>query len=415
MLALVVFLAVAVAVSVTVDRRRARTREAAARAQPRRRRCPPSRAACVRGSRVLPALLDQLREAYGFTGVTLLERRPDAPPARTLQRDPAAWRVAAAVGDQPSLTPAEGDADVPVDDEFSLVLRGHPLAAADRRVVEAFAAQAAVALRQERLAEQAAAVGPLSEVDKMRTALLSAVSHDLRTPLASAKAAVDGLRSDDVAFSDADRDELLATVGESLDRLTRLVDNLLDMSRLQAGALGLLPAADEHGRGASRGRSTTSVPPGAAVALHVPDEPPEVHADPALIERVLVEPAVQRAALQPAGPAAAGLGQRPRRVRGDAASSTTARASRRPSGTRCSCRSSGSATATTTPASGSVSRCPGARRGDGRHPHAGADTRRRADHDAAAARDRGDADLGRHEPCRSADAGTGSTTWGRGR
>ena len=80
---------------------------------------------------------------------------------------------------------------MPVDDDLSLVLRGHPLAAADRRVVEAFAAQAAVALRQERLAEQAAAAGPLAEADRMRTALLAAVSHDLRTPLASAKAAVD--------------------------------------------------------------------------------------------------------------------------------------------------------------------------------------------------------------------------------
>ena len=78
---------------------------------------------------------------------------------------------------------------------LSLVLRGHPLAAADRRVVEAFAAQAAVALRQERLAAQAAAIGPLAEMDRLRTALLNAVSHDLRTPLASAKAAVSGLRS----------------------------------------------------------------------------------------------------------------------------------------------------------------------------------------------------------------------------
>ena len=73
----------------------------------------------------------------------------------------------------------------------------------------------------------------------MRTALLAAVSHDLRTPLASAKAAVTSLRSPDVVFTDDDRDELLATADESLDRLDRLVENLLDMSRLQAGALGV--------------------------------------------------------------------------------------------------------------------------------------------------------------------------------
>ena len=115
----------------------------------------------MRGSRPLPALLDQLREAYGFTGVTLLERRPGSPGGPDVYRDPTAWRVAAAVGDQPSLTPEQGDAEIPVGRPVSLVLRGHPLPAADRRVVEAFAAQAAVALRQERLAEQAAAVDTL--------------------------------------------------------------------------------------------------------------------------------------------------------------------------------------------------------------------------------------------------------------
>jgi hypothetical protein len=114
--------------------------------------------------RVRVGLLDQLRETFQLTGVTLLERRDDTPPGPDLRRDPTAWRVAA-VGDQPCLTPAQGDTDVPVDDRVSLVLRGHPLPAGDRRVIEAFAALAAVALRQERLAEQAAAVQPLAEID----------------------------------------------------------------------------------------------------------------------------------------------------------------------------------------------------------------------------------------------------------
>jgi two-component system, OmpR family, sensor histidine kinase KdpD len=120
-----------------------------------------------------------------------------------------------------------------------------PLAAADRRIVEAFAAQAAPALRQERLSAEAAAAKPLAAADRMRTALLAAVSHDLRTPLASAKAAVAGLLSDDVHFDDDDRRELLETADVSLDRLARLarlVANLLDMSRLQAGALGITAA-----------------------------------------------------------------------------------------------------------------------------------------------------------------------------
>jgi two-component system sensor histidine kinase KdpD len=187
-----------------------------------------------------------------------------------------------------------------VDDTFSLVLRGHPLAAADRRVVEAFAAQAAVALRQERLAEQAAAVGSLAEVDKMRTALLSAVSHDLRTPLASAKAAVDGLRSTDVAFSDSDRDELLATIGISLERLTRLVDNLLDMSRLQAGALGLHPEPMSMAEALNRAIDDLGAD-GTAVEVVLGRDEPDVYADPVLIERVLVNLLSNALRYSPAG------------------------------------------------------------------------------------------------------------------
>jgi two-component system, OmpR family, sensor histidine kinase KdpD len=298
-LALIVYLAIAVAVSITVDRAARRTREAAA-ARAEAETLSTLAGSVVRGSRVLPALLDQLREAYGFTGVTLLERRPDSPGGPDVYRDPTAWLIAAAVGDQPSHTPQQGDAEIPVDDRYSLVLRGHPLAAADRRIVEAFAAQAAVAYRQQQLAEQAATVGTLAEVDKLRTALLSAVSHDLRTPLASARAAVDGLRSPDVDFSPTDRDELLATAAESLDRLTRLVDNLLDMSRLQAGALGMHPQATCMAEVVYRALDDLN-PASRHIVVHVPDETPDVDADPMLIERVLVNLVANAVRYSPSG------------------------------------------------------------------------------------------------------------------
>ena len=105
-----------------------------------------------------------------------------------------------------------------------LALRGRPLPAADRRVLGAFASYAAVALDQQRLAAEAQAAKPIAAADRMRTALLAAVSHDLRTPLASAKAAVTSLRSPDVNWDAEDHDELLATADESLDRLSHLVD-----------------------------------------------------------------------------------------------------------------------------------------------------------------------------------------------
>ncbi|MFY1670914.1 DUF4118 domain-containing protein [Plantactinospora sp. WMMB334] len=285
-LALVVFVLVAAAVSGVVDLAARRTREAV-RASAEAQLLGAVAGSVVRGARPLTALLERLRETFGLVSVTLLERSPDAPERPDPQRDPRAWRVAANVGAEPCGTPAAGDAEVGVDDDLRLVLRGRVLPAADRRIVQAFAAQAAVALRQERLAAQAAAARPIAEADRLRTALLAAVSHDLRTPLASAKAAVTSLRSADVEFDPADRDELLATAEESLDRLTRLVANLLDMSRLQVGALGLRPASlgleevvppalDELGEPARR------------VRVNLPAHLPAVRSDPGLLERVLV-------------------------------------------------------------------------------------------------------------------------------
>ncbi|WP_212824531.1 sensor histidine kinase KdpD [Catellatospora sp. TT07R-123] len=285
-LALAVFVLVAAAVSAVVDLAARRTREAA-QASADASTLATVAGSVLRGARPLQALLDHLRETFHLDAVTLLELRDTASTGPERLDDPGSWQVAASVGGPPAATPAQGDATVPADDRVVLVLRGPALPAADRRVIEAFAAQSAVALRQERLAEEAARAKPLAEADRMRTALLAAVSHDLRTPLASAMAAVASLRSEDVTFSPEDQQELLATAGESLDRLTQLVSNLLDMSRLQAGALGVaavtiwledaVPAAlDELG------------PPGRGVQVRIPDDLSAAVADPGLLQRVLV-------------------------------------------------------------------------------------------------------------------------------
>jgi len=286
LLALAVFLVVGFAVSAVVDTGATRTREAAA-ASADAQTLATVAGSVLRGVRPLEALLRQLRETFGLESVTLLELVPGAADAPDRRRDPAAWRVAAAQGTPVATTPTAGTAEVAVGTDLALVLRGPVLAASDRRVIEAFAAQAAVALRQERLAQQAARAQPLAEADRMRTALLAAVSHDLRTPLASAKAAVTSLRSDEVEFSPADRDELLATADESLDRLGRLVANLLDMSRLQAGALGVMPAPIALEEAVPRALDELG-PAARRVRLRVPGDLPLVHADPALLERILV-------------------------------------------------------------------------------------------------------------------------------
>jgi two-component system sensor histidine kinase KdpD len=121
------------------------------------------------------------------------------------------------------------------------VTSGRPLTAQDRRVLAAVAVQTETVLEQQRLAAQAAAARPALEADRMRTALLAAVSHDLRTPLAGAKAAVSTLRQRDLALDGTDRRDLFDAAESCLDRLTGLVADLLDMSRLQAGAVAVFP------------------------------------------------------------------------------------------------------------------------------------------------------------------------------
>jgi signal transduction histidine kinase len=167
------------------------------------------------------------------------------------------------------------------------------------RVLDGFAAQAAAALDRDRLRTQAAQAEALAEGNRMRTALLAAVSHDLRTPLASIKASVSTLRQTDVQWTAADEAALLATIEQSADRLDALIGNLLDMSRLAAGSLRpfLRPTAiDEVAPVALRGLDA-----GTTVQLVVPDGLPLVRTDPGLLERVLANLFANALAYSPPG------------------------------------------------------------------------------------------------------------------
>nr|WP_221377426.1 ATP-binding protein [Actinoplanes polyasparticus] len=307
-LALAVFVLVALAVSWIVDLAARRTRQAAAAAADAHTLGAVA-GAVLAGPDPLRGLLSELRELFGLSSVTLLERTADGwqPAAvsdlsgfsdsretsrsRVASTSPALMggpnRTARKTGEATCPQPAAaaefapyGETRVPADDGLVLALRGRELDVNEMTIARAFGAQAAVALRQQRLTAAA-------EGDRVRSALLAAVSHDLRTPLASAKAAVAGLRSDEVHFDEHDRRELLATADESLDRLSALLANLLDMSRLQAGALAVhltdvgledvVPAAlDELG------------PAGRQITVRLPEDLPAAHADPGLLDRVLV-------------------------------------------------------------------------------------------------------------------------------
>jgi len=284
-LALGVFVVVALLVSSVVDTAARRTRQAA-RASAESELLTATAGSVLRGQRAVEAVLDRVREAFGMESATLLEREGGKEGAP--KRGPAAeWRAVAHAGTPALTTPDDASVEVPVGDDLSLALLGRTLPAADRRVLGAFASYAAVALEQQRLAAEAEAARPIAEADRMRTALLTAVSHDLRTPLASAKAAVTSLRSPDIQWTAEDREELLATADESLDKLTRLVDNLLDMSRLQTGALSVFPRPAWLDEIVARALDHLG-PASKNVIVDIPDSVPEVQVDPAILERVIV-------------------------------------------------------------------------------------------------------------------------------
>ena len=283
-LALGAFVIVALLVSSVVDTAARRTKQAA-RATAESELLVTTAGSVLRGQRAVNAVLDRVREAFGMESVTLLESTSVASGAA---RGPSAgWTVVASSGEPALASPTEADVDVPVTESLTLALRGRTLPAADRRVLGAFAAYAAVALEQQRLSAEAEAARPIAAADRMRTALLRAVSHDLRTPLAAAKAAITSLRSADVNWNAEDREELLATADESLETLAHLVGNLLDMSRLEAGVLSVFPRPVGLDEIVARSLDDLG-PAGRTVGVDIPDSVPEVVADPGILERIIV-------------------------------------------------------------------------------------------------------------------------------
>jgi two-component system sensor histidine kinase KdpD len=141
---------------------------------------------------------------------------------------------------------------------------------------------------------------PIAEADRMRTALLAAVGHDLRTPLAAAKAAVTCLRSTDIQLTAEDHDELLTTADESLDQLTYLLAGLLDVSRLQAGALPVFPRPADLEEIIASALGGIG-PRGRAVTVRLPPDLPQVMVDPPIMERVIANVTANALRYSPGG------------------------------------------------------------------------------------------------------------------
>jgi two-component system, OmpR family, sensor histidine kinase KdpD len=267
LLALVLFVTVAVAVSSVVHL--AARREADAARSAKETASLLSLAQTVLGGADTPAdVLDHLTASHGGH-------------AELLERVGGRWVKVAASGT------AGLDTHVirfEVRPDLALEVRGQA-ASATASLLAGYTAQAVAALDRARLRTQAAQAEALAEGNRMRTALLAAVSHDLRTPLASIKASVSSLRQTDVRWSAEDEADLLANIEQNADRLDALVGNLLDMSRLQTGSLAPFLraiAVDEVAPVALRGLDDADL-----LQIVVPDDLPLVRADPGLLERVL--------------------------------------------------------------------------------------------------------------------------------
>ncbi len=274
--ALVVFVAVAGIVSGAIELA-VRRAHAAERAQEEAETMSALAGADLEGEDSLRNVLRRAREVFHMESVTLMARK----------RGTGEWLDAGHSGWAPPGEEAPLRFDIAAGAHVRLVGRGPALFAEDQRVLEAFAAAARTAYEGGVLSGEAEQARTLATVDQQRTSLLAAVGHDLRTPLAGIKAAVSGLRQPDVEWSDEERDELLATIEESSDRLEAVVGNLLDASRLEAGALSIrleAVALDEVVASALLG-----LPEGTdRVALEVSEDLPLVHADRGLLQRVLV-------------------------------------------------------------------------------------------------------------------------------
>ena len=290
---------------------------------PRARCWRPSPGTVLTRTDPLPRLLEKVREAFGLSSVALLE-----------QAAGDQWLCVASSGPLGCKSPEEADVDVAVEEDLHLVGSGRSLDAADRRLLEVVGGQALLALRSQRAAAQAEDSRRRAEATEIRSALLSAVGHDLRSPLTSIKVAAASLRDPNLRLPAADRLELTATSKNRrpTDHAGRQPARLLKARRPRGHALAHTLGYDEVAI-----RALAELDRTGRVTLDIDEALPDVLADPGLLERVVAN--VVDNALRYAGKRPSRCAPAPTTTASNCASSTPGRGCPSASGRACSPRS----------------------------------------------------------------------------
>ncbi|WP_448710544.1 ATP-binding protein [Microbacterium profundi] len=272
-IALALYVVIAVLVSLIVDQAARRARSAQ-RATAEAELLASIAGNVLRGDSAALAIVSRTREAFALSGVRLV-----APDGEVIATDGEPLR------DGRATTIPVGRAGDRAPRAL-LELHGGTLDTPSRRLLDVIVAQLSAAIEHTDLSATAKEAEALAETDQVRSALLSALSHDLRRPLAAAVAAIGGLRGAH-HLSASDRDELLATADESLAALSALVTDLLDVSRVEAGVLAVSATPVDASAGILAALDELSLGPD-AVELALDPELPPLQADPVLLQRVLV-------------------------------------------------------------------------------------------------------------------------------
>jgi two-component system sensor histidine kinase KdpD len=269
--ALAAFLVFSIGASVTVTEFTRRSNEAD-RARAEAEILAKAAATVATSQNDLMPVLDSLRAIFDLKGVAMKTRREGF------------WETDLLSGE--SVEEAEPSSRFEIDPDHALILAGAYLDNQDRTMVNAFVGRMAGELRSQRIQQDDARLRALAEADALRTGLLRAVSHDLRTPLATIEANVSSLLQSDVEWSSAEQQKFLTSIEREVHRLTRLVTNLLDAGRLEAGAVTPRSVEVELDDLVASALETIDTR-GRTLDIHLPDDLPPLKTDPDLIERVI--------------------------------------------------------------------------------------------------------------------------------